>query len=501
MKQFKIVCRNSSLSVIQAGIAKKCLLQAEPDAQIEIILKETSGDIDRSRPLYELEGRDFFSKEIDEILLSGKADFAVHSMKDLSAERLEDAKFCNAIPERNDPRDVVIFNSTVLEKIKNGEALVIGTSSLRRQLQAINFLQKALPVLDNRKAKIEAKPIRGNVDSRLQQLQDGNFDAIILAVAGLNRLLDAGNKNVEDLLQGKHKMFLPLIECAPAPGQGALLIETLSSNSEAISVLKKVSNENLSVQLEQERKSVRHLGGGCHQQYGSIYIETKLGGFVNIAGIDESGNDVSDMIFENPVNLQGKNLFSATDYMKDFFDYEFVPVDKTALKNIVFVAHHRAVSLELVETLKLKQVWCSGSRTWFELAKLGIWCEGCADGLGFDFLNTVFEEALVKIDSNAITILTNTQGALQWSEGGQNSIGTYKLIPNLSAELQEKISKADVFYWTNFEQYQAAKHILKKEVIHLCPSGKTAELFTNSGLNPIVFPGIKAFNVWRKKNT
>ncbi|HLP22304.1 MAG TPA: hydroxymethylbilane synthase [Chitinophagales bacterium] len=501
MKQFKIVCRSSSLSVIQAEIARQYLLNASSDIEIEIVLKETSGDLDQSRPLYELEGRDFFSKEIDEYLLTGKADFAVHSMKDLSGDRLEDARFVNAAPERNDPRDFVIFNPDVLDKIAAGKPLVIGTSSLRRQLQAINFLKKSLPVVNGLSASTETKTIRGNVDTRLQQLQDRKFDGIILASAGLNRLLTGGNSNVASLLSGKRKMFLPLIECAPAPGQGALLIECLKTNSSAAEILASVNNTALSAQLETERNSVTHLGGGCHQQYGSVYIDTPHGGFVNVAGIDEKGNDVSDMLFDVSLDIAGKKLFSAGDYMKDFFSYEFQAADLSGLYDVVFVAHHRAVTPAIAEQLKDKKVWCSGSRSWYELAKLGIWCEGCADGLGFDFLSSVFKQPLTRINKQDINILTTTQAAEQWEKENVVAVGTYKLIPNLSKELCDGISGADIIYWTNFEQYLAAKHLLKAGVTHACPSGKTAELFLKNNIEPVVFPGIKAFNIWRKKNT
>ena len=501
MKHFKIVCRSSMLSVVQANIARDYLLQAAPTAKIDIILKETSGDANQSRPLYEMEGRDFFSKEIDEILLNGEADFAVHSMKDLSAEHIEDKRFFNAVPERNDPRDIAIFNADVIQKIKEGKQLVVGTSSLRRQLQAISFLQKALPVINGKTAILETKPIRGNVDTRLRQLQDGKFDVIILAAAGLNRLLKAGNTTIAELLQGKSKMLLPLIECAPAPGQGALLINALTSNLDAVNILQSVNNKSLSASLAQERNCVKQLGGGCHQQYGAIHLSTANTNFTNISGLDIHGNDVSDMLFDIPIRLDGRKLFAATDFMKDFFSYQYLQVDEADLRQTVFVTHHRAVVPSLVPALQIKNVWCSGTRTWFELAKLGIWCQGCADGLGFDFLLPVFQQPLMLVNLNSLSILTHLQAKQHWKESEWHLVTSYVLVPDLSESLVKEISEAEMIYWTNFEQYTATKHLIKNNAIHLCPSGKTATLFEEKGCKPIVFPGIKAFNVWRKKNT
>lgn len=501
MKQFKIVCRSSALSVIQANLAKGYLQQAAPDAEIDIVLKETSGDADRSRPLYEMEGRDFFSKEIDEILLSGGADFAVHSMKDLSGERVEDKRFVNAVPERNDPRDVVIFNSSVIQNLAAGQPLVIGTSSLRRQQQALGFLQKVLPALNGNSAVTQAQVIRGNVDTRLQQLNDGKYDGIILAAAGLNRLLEAGNQRVATLLSGKLKMLLPLIECAPAPGQGALLVEALHTNTHAVELLKQINDNNLSAKLERERSAVAHLGGGCHQKYGAVFIDTRYGGFINIAGADVNGNDISDMVFDVPVDVKGKKLFSAGDYMKDFFTYKYETDVEPVTTPVVFVAHHRAVTPPVAAQLQGKRVWCSGSRSWRELAKLGIWCQGCADGMGLGFLQPVFNRQLAAIDKNDITILTHTHAATEWRTDGYKSTGTYQLVAQPSIAVQQQIAQADVLYWTNFEQYKACIDFVNPQAVHMCPAGKTADNFIKAGLKPVVFPGIKAFNVWRSKTT
>ena len=500
MKKFSIVCRSSPLSLIQAEIAKRHILLAFPNLEVDIIPKDTSGDLNKTQPLYELEGRNFFSKEIDEYILGAKADFAVHSLKDLSAERLFDTIFTGAILERNDPRDVVIFNENIKSKIANYETLVIGTSSLRRQEQAIKFLDRALPFTEGRPTQLITKTIRGNVDSRLSLLHAGEYDGIILAAAGLNRLLGASNEKVAHFLDNKKVIFLPLIECAPAPGQGALLIEALSTNQAAVDVIQKINNRSLASQLNAERQAVAHLGDGCHQKYGAINISSQQQNFINISGVDSNGNNVSNMLFDISLQTTNKQLLSATDHMKGFFSYEYLSVEVEKIRDIVFVAHHRAVIPELIPVLKQKRVWASGSRTWFELAKLGIWCEGCADGLGFDFLGDVFARPLSTIAKHNISILTNYQSSKAWMASGVHSIGTYKLIPSIQQDLAVALSEADIVYWTNFMQYEAAKPYLKPTVQHLCPSGKTAEQFINEGINPVVFPGIKSFNLWRHQN-
>ena len=503
MKTLRIVCRNSRLSLVQATLAKQYFEHAEPSLQVDIITKETTGDIIRDKPLYELEGRNFFSKEIDDYLLSGNADFAIHSMKDLNAERIEDLRFCGAVLERNDPRDIVIFNATILEKIRNKQTITIGTSSLRRQHQAIPFLKRALPAFDASVPTLRAKTIRGNVDSRLRQLKNNDFDGIIIASAGLNRLLNSTENSdlIQSYLADTKHFFLPLVECAPAPAQGALLAECVVTNIAAVEILKKVNNIKLANELAQERNAVRAYGGGCHQEYGAILISTKHGSVINIAGIDTAGNDVSTMQFDLQVDLAHKTLFSATDFMADFFSYK--PVNEVFAINTdaVFVSHERAVNEALISIIATKNVWAAGTRTWFKLAEKGIWCNGCADGFGFRFLAPVFQSDFVKTEIEKVWILTNLQSARHWQAEGLNALGTYQLVPKLSTEIIDRLSKAQAFFWTSFQQYETClPYVLKQDAIHLCPSGKTADLLLAQGLKPFIFPSIKAFTIWRNKN-
>ena len=144
-----------------------------------------------------------------------------------------------AVIEREDTRDLAIFNADVLQKISDGKTLVIGTCSPRREEMAIDFLTRALPALQN-PVKIQVKPIRGNVDTRLRKLDSGEYDGTILATAGLNRLLssDADGQSIRQLLTGKKLMVLPLIECVPAPCQGAIVAECLPANKQAVELLR-----------------------------------------------------------------------------------------------------------------------------------------------------------------------------------------------------------------------------------------------------------------------
>ncbi|NOT94204.1 hypothetical protein [Ferruginibacter sp.] len=145
-------------------------------------------------------------------------------------------------------------------------------------------------------------------------------------------------------------------------------------------------------------------------------------------------------------------------------------------------------------------MWAAGTRTWYDLAKKGIWVEGCADGLGFDFLQTIFKSPLINIAVNDIQIITNNLSKTHWLQDGINAVGTYELIGNLSAAIKMEIAKADIIFWTSYQQYELCKAFIKNSVQHVCPAGKTAKLLSAQGLQPIIFPTIKAFNDWRAKN-
>jgi hydroxymethylbilane synthase len=503
----KIICRKSNLSKAQGQLARRVLTQHFPDVSMDFLYKETSGDLDQTTPLYQMMDKNVFSSDIDAALRQGSADFAVHSLKDVGEERLlSEGDFHAAVFERDLPHDVVIFKANILEKLKNGGPLSIGTSSLRREELVPPFLQKALPFSDFSREKplIQIKPIRGNVETRLRKLVNGDdYDGIVLAAAGLNRLLKSEfSHEAKTLLNGTLKMWLPLVECPPALGQGALLIECLKANTQAVEMLKAIDNQTLKAQLLAERAATLDFGKGCHQRFGAIFIENTEGANCVISnGKTADGASANRFVFEVDKRLAGKEVVSATDFMRDFFDYEFYDAAKTTavlqhlagVGNTFFIAHHRAATAETLDMLRGSKNWASGTKTWFELAKKGIWVEGCADGFGIDFLGNVWESPLLGVSASEIILLTNEDSALDWQREGRKAIATYRLIPNLSDGLIDALRNAEAVFWTSFKQFEAGKTFVTEGVLHGCPAGKTARKLRELGIEPAVFPSIKAF--------
>jgi hydroxymethylbilane synthase len=504
----KIICRKSNLSKAQVHLARQILRQHFPDVSIDFIFKETSGDLDQTTPLYLMPDKNVFSNDIDAALLRGSADFAVHSLKDVGEERLlSEGAFEAAVFDRELAYDVVIFKPTILDILKENRPLSIGTSSLRREELVPSFLQKALPFnkdFNTEKPIINIKPIRGNVETRLQKLRHtDDYDGIVLAAAGLNRLLNSEfYLEAKTLLQDTLKMWLPLVECPPALGQGALLIECLKTNKDAVKMLKAIDNQELKTQLLAERAATLDFGKGCHQRFGAIFIKNTEGSNCVIANGKTADNQSANrFVFEKDNRLKDKKIVSATDYMREFFDYEFYAAAQTCavlqngagLKNTFFVAHHRAATNETLQILRGSKNWASGTKTWFELAKKGIWVEGCADGFGIDFLKKVWQSSLANISENDLVLLTNEDSALDWQREGRKAIATYRLIPNPSAGLIEALQSAEAIFWTSFKQFEACKQYVTEGVLHACPAGKTARKLRDLGIEPAVFPSIKAF--------
>lgn len=494
-KKFKVAFRDSLLSRAQVEIVLAKALEYNREIEFDLIPVQTSGDIGYEK------GTGLFTKDLQNSLKNGEADIAIHSLKDVSSPAFfNETQY--AVADRDDVRDIAIFNPDIITRVQEGKAIRVGTSSPRRSGMAIPFLKKALPYSDRKDTDIKISPIRGNIDARLKKLQTNEYDGIILAVAGLNRLLTHGHEEmIRGLLSDKKWMILPLFECPPAPGQGAIVLETLKDNTDAASFLEAIDDKKIRLSLEKEQILSSQYGWGCSGAYGVFYMDLPNTSFTFAAGKNGEGEDFTDWKMDINIQIAGDKLFSSTDYMKSFFRSEadqdtIIPHGFPAF----FVSSHKAIHSDaLRKQLDEKRVWAAGTHTWYELAKMGIWVEGCADGLGLESVAALLASALVGLPKTDIQIVTNKSSISHWKEDGWNSTGTYELIPSLPADLQEKMRRAEMVFWTSFQQYELCKDLLDKNVIHACPAGKTATLLRAKMLSPVVFPTIKAFSYWREK--
>jgi hydroxymethylbilane synthase len=235
----RIGTRGSALALWQATWVKTRLENLWPGLTVELVPIKTSGDKIQNISLAQLGGKGLFVKEIEEALLAGTVDVAVHSMKDLPGE-LPNGLILSAIPEREDPRDVLItrYGETLME-LPAGTR--VGTSSLRRQAQLLAL-----------RPDLRVETLRGNVDTRLRRQQEGSVDAVVLAAAGLKRLGIAP----------KYSQILDEQTFLPAIGQGALGIES-RADDKVVALVRPLHHEETAIAVSAERAFLRRMGGSC----------------------------------------------------------------------------------------------------------------------------------------------------------------------------------------------------------------------------------------------
>ena len=247
MKRHVVIgSRGSILALAQANLVKNSLEANYPDLTFEIKEIVTSGDKDLKSNWENSNAslKSFFTKEIEQELLDGQIDIAVHSMKDMPAVSPK-GLICGAIPDREDARDVLITKGDFLVTLPKGAK--VGTSSLRR---AMNL--KAI------RPDFEIKHLRGNIHTRLNKLETEDYDAIVLAAAGLKRV--GLTDKISEYLNGE---VFP-----PAPAQGVLYIQCRENDEEIKGILKSIHNEDIAKIVEIEREFSKIFDGGCHTPMG-----------------------------------------------------------------------------------------------------------------------------------------------------------------------------------------------------------------------------------------
>ena len=288
--------RTSKLALYQAFKVEKELKKNFPDLEIEIKKVKTKGDILIDKPLDRILDKGYFVKEIQELLIHNKIDIAVHSLKDLPVEKIDELEI-SAILERANPQDV--FLSRKNKKLANfNDSDLIGTTSLRRKAQLLKI-----------NPKLQINDIRGNVDTRIKKMVDGKYDGLVMAAAGIERLkLD---KYITEYLD--FDLFLN------APGQGAIAVETNSKNHVVNKLVSTINHEKTMICTRNERDFMKRMGGGCNYPIGAysyfegnkIFLEgivLSLNGKKSIKHKVKSTDNGSDLAYELSLRFDEDNV-------------------------------------------------------------------------------------------------------------------------------------------------------------------------------------------------
>jgi hydroxymethylbilane synthase len=272
MRTLTVATRGGKLAIAQTGIVISALKKIYPGLQIEIKKVTTRGDRDRRTALWNLKETGFFTSQVEDALLAGQADLAVHSLKDIPTQ-LRQGLTIAAVYDRQFVEDCLIAAKPIASIEELPHAATVGTSSLRRVAQ-----------LRRLRADLQLEPIRGNVTTRIRRLEEGGFDAIILARAGVERLG----------LADKISFCFDPKQFIPAPAQGALAVQTRVDDTETTKLLSAIDDQAARVSTFTERQVLAALQCGCH---------APVGVFAEIVGEEIK-------IYAFISDLEGKNFFS-----------------------------------------------------------------------------------------------------------------------------------------------------------------------------------------------
>ncbi len=241
MRPLKIASRASKLALVQSNHIRNLLKNLSNDIEVSIVKVSTKGDRDKSDFLYKSDSMGFFTSEVENAVLDGRADIAVHSLKDLPTACTKGLVVA-AVPKRESVADALIASSQVASIAALPAGATVGTSSLRRIAQLCRL-----------RDDIKCVPLRGNVETRVSKVSSGKVDAAVIACAGLNRLG----------LADRISAILPPREFLPAPAQGALAVQIRTEDSELAELVSQLDDKNSRIAVEAERSILTSMHGGC----------------------------------------------------------------------------------------------------------------------------------------------------------------------------------------------------------------------------------------------
>lgn len=246
MSSLRLATRGSPLAMAQSDLAAAALRAADPALDVVYVIVRTEGDIDRTSPLHQIGGRGVFVRAVEQALLDGRADIAMHSLKDVPTAPVEGLTLAAILP-RGDPRDVLVASDgRRLAELPPGARIGIG--SVRRRL----LLRALRPDLD-------LAEIRGNVDTRMGKVASGEYDAVVIAAAGLDRLGRLGEAT----------QVFEALEFLPSPGQGAIAVQCREDDADTVERLLAVDDHATRAAVEAERGFLAELGAGCTRPVGA----------------------------------------------------------------------------------------------------------------------------------------------------------------------------------------------------------------------------------------
>ncbi len=509
MANYKIGTRGSLLAVTQSTLMKNELERISGET-FELVLIKTQGDEVTDKPLWQLDGKDFFTKELDEALLKGEVDLVIHSYKDLGSVRPDGIKLA-AVTERKFAHDILLIMEETIGKLPAWEGeFVVGTSSPRRITNLTAKLGNYLPHLRLKNAPIRCETLRGNVNTRIKKLREGQYHAITLALAGLERLSQT-HKSAEELaglLKKMNYLILPQSTFPSAASQGSLGIETREDRDDGgklFKIISQLSHERTVEEVVRERLAFKEYGGGCHLAVG-IHVKKVEDYFLHVHAGEVDGKRIEKKWLEGVTipELTKKKLFVGLpkgtrpgivydEHLEKVPAKRMLELEK---KHVFITSRYTLPSLQSSLVGRPASLWAAGSKTAGILTEAGFWINGTSDSLG--------TQDLLDLRNSMALRMMNPDLKDDWltlsHDDGKNDlgavIGCYKRVakkiePTYEAELRE----VGACFWSSYPEYQ---HFVKafpflKETLHFCGLGKTWDEFRKAGIKVTPLPGMEEF--------
>ena len=371
-----ILSRGSDLARVQARLVGRALLARFPDVDLIYDTRASAGDRDTATPLASLPDKGVFTADLSSALASGAADLVVHSWKDLPLD-LPSGHVIGATLERADPRDMLLVRRDVVAE-RPSKLRVLSSSPRRAWL-----LQDVLPQLLPWSASVETVEVRGNVPTRIAKLMEGRGDALAVAKAAMDRLLEGG-LSVQHLDRCAW-MVLPIKDVPTAPAQGALAVEISASNTVVRDRLEEISHRPTWDAVCRERDVLARHGGGCHQALGATILPRSYGTITSVRARSADGCVTTWSLASQdagPPRTSARYIWPRPDE-RGHAQRTSLDVPPPAGTPDLWIS--RSEALPEHWTISPEQlVWAAGGTTWRRLAARGVWVNGCADGLGDD---------------------------------------------------------------------------------------------------------------------
>lgn len=443
--RLKVLSRASALAQRQAQTVADAITSRFPDVEVSRITRASAGDRDTLTQLSRFTDKGAFTSDLSAAVACGDADLVVHSWKDLPVEGHPDTVIAATL-ERADPRDLLLVRRTSCETTP--PTVVVLTSSPRRTW----MLQTSLtPLLPWPVERIETRDVRGNITTRVQRLIDGDADALVVAKAALDRLLQpqdgdvAPDHTLRDMLAQCRWMVLPLRRFPAAPAQGALAIEVAARHTALRDRLTGLCHAPTWDAVSRERALLEARGGGCHDAFGATVLPRPYGRVLSARGLTDGTEESTWSLVTTsaaPPRADAAAIWPRQGEARHVMR-RALPVHQPVNADGFWVA--RAEALPHNWTLSdATLIWAAGDATWRRLAARGIWVNGCADGLGDEE-----SPALDTLAGRAVSWIRLTHSG---GRTGPDTLATYEVM----GELPEDLIGRTHFFWMSGSEFTRA---------------------------------------------